>query len=150
MTRPEGGFARAVLLISASLTFSLQASAEPQVEVMAEVVHASNQGSSDSALANMKAMFSKEGFGFTSYRRLSSARLALQKAKAAEVSLPNGKAATIKLDELKDGKAHLKVSVPSGETVYTLGREGSVFVDAGIYQGGSLILVLSPVAGAKY
>jgi hypothetical protein len=144
-----GRGALSVTVLSTSLVLSAQAFAEPKVEVMADVVHASNQGATDSALFNMKAMFSAEGFGFTSYRRLSSAKLAIQKHKAADIHLPNGQTASVKLDELKDGKAHLRVSVPPGETVYTLGREGSVFVDAGPYKGGSLILVLSPIDSAK-
>jgi hypothetical protein len=131
---------------------------EPQVPINTEVVLASNKGSviDPPALVKMKEQFSQKGFAFTSFRRLSNQSVVLQPSKHAEIKLPNQRMAIIKLDELKDGSASVEVIIsqlPSNiviaSTILTLGREGSLFQHAGDYEGGQLILVLSPANPAK-
>jgi len=65
--------------------------------------------------------------------------------------LPNQRSATIRLADIKRGTAFVEVIIsqlPSNvvisSTVLTLGREGSLFQHAGDYNGGQLILVISP------
>lgn len=123
--------------------------AEDHVQVNADVVQMSNQGNSvDPALASMKSTFSKEGFAFSSYKRLSSQRLSLSSKSPTDLALPNGQRATLKLDGVKNGAATIAVRVGAVNTSYTLGKEGSVFINFGHQNGGELVLVLSPV-GAK-
>lgn len=125
---------------------------EPKVEVQAEVVLVSNKGTEiqPPELEAMKKKFAEQGLSFTSYKRMSTQKLALDKAKPAQVSLPNNKSAQLTLDGLQDGTAKLTVHVPPLEKVqYTLGREGSLYVDVGSYAGGKLVLVLSPPASSK-
>jgi len=120
--------------------------AEPQVRVTAEVILASNKGNTidPPALARMRDQFTQKGFAFTSYRRLSSEKLKLRR-QPVELKLPNHRTATLHLDEMKAGTATVRVEISNlASTTLTMGREGSLFQHAGDYEGGQLILVLSP------
>ncbi len=139
-------FGSAVLLAS----FGAVAS-EPQVRVRAEVILASNKGNTidPPALARMKDQFTQKGFAFTSYRRLSSEKLKLRR-QPVELKLPNHRTATLHLDEMKAGTATVRVEISDlASTTLTMGREGSLFQHAGDYDGGQLILVLSPDQAAQ-
>ncbi|MHB8879625.1 MAG: hypothetical protein ACYC8T_38540 [Myxococcaceae bacterium] len=123
---------------------------EPKVEVTADVIHASNAGNaSDPALSAVKDEFASAGFPFSSYKRLSSQKLPLTKAKPAELKLPNGKTAVLELEDIKAGTALVKVNVGGTKVGLQLGREGSVFVGAGAHGNGQLILMLSPGASKR-
>lgn len=124
---------------------------EPKVRINAEVVLASNNGTTidPPALAHMKDQFSQKGFAFTSYRRLSSEKLSL-KQTPVELKLPNGRTATLRLDAMKAGIATVRVEISDlSSTTLTMGREGSLFQHAGEHQGGQLILRLSPDRGGQ-
>jgi hypothetical protein len=131
----------------AALLLASRANAsEPKVHVTAEVILASNKGNAiePPALARMKAQFTNKGFAFTSYRRLSTEKLSLRRTPT-EVKLPNQRTATLRLDEMKGGTATVRVDISNlASTTLTMGREGSLFQHAGDYEGGQLILVLSP------
>lgn len=125
--------------------------AEPKVRVTAEVILASNKGNAidPPTLARMKDQFSEKGFAFTSFRRLSSEKLSLRR-KPVEVKLPNRRTATLRLDDIKAGTATVQVDISHlASTTLTLGREGSLFQHAGEFEGGQLILVLSPDEAAQ-
>jgi hypothetical protein len=141
-------------LATCAVLFAVAAQGEEaKVEVMAEVVVASNTGSAlePPKLAKMKEEFAKSGIHFSSFRRLSERKVALSKGGApVQVELDEGRAASLRLEELKEGKATLKVSVPKlVDTTYTLGRSGSLFIKAGKHRQGQLILVVSPVEEAR-
>ncbi len=137
------GVFRALLLATA--VFAPAASAESHVSLLAEVVHASNEGSGvDPGLEKMRDQFAKSGISYKSYRRLSQEQLQLVLGKAADVRLPNGKAATLTLVSVKGSQSQVSVSLPPLHTTYTLGREGSVYLQAGPHANGVLILVLTP------
>jgi len=132
--------------------------ADPTVQIGTELVLASNRDSTidPPELVSMRDQFSQKGFAFTSFRRLSSEKLTLHKGKAAEIKLPNQRTATIRLNDVKRGTAHVAVilsQLPSNmvisSTVLTLGHEGSLFQHVGDYNGGQLILVISPADAAK-
>jgi hypothetical protein len=132
--------------------------AEPQVPINTEVVLASNKGTviDPPTLAKMKEQFTQKGFAFTSFRRLSGEKVVLQPSKAVEIKLPNQRMATVRLDDLKNGTASVEVVIsqlPSNvviaSTILTLGREGSLYQHAGDYEGGQLIVVISPADSAK-
>ena len=61
--------------------------------------------------------------------------------------LPNAKTATLTLLSVKGSQSQVSVSLPPLQTTYTLGREGSVYLQAGPHANGVLILVLTPSAG---
>lgn len=154
--RNEAG--RAAGFLGAAILFTLWVPGlaladDAVVQVRTEVVLASNQGSTVDPpdLEKMKRQFSQKGFAFTSYQRLSGDKIAIHKSKPAEIPLPNQRAATIRLADIKRGTAFVEVIIsqlPSNvvvsSTVLTLGREGSLFQHAGDYNGGQLILVISP------
>jgi hypothetical protein len=134
------GFAALVLCTSRAY------GAEPTTMVNLTVVHASNEEEEgvDPALAPMKEKFGQSGINYRSYKVVSTQRVTISRAHPAELKLPNSIVADVKLEEMKGHRAVLRVSVPPVETVYELGKEGSVFVRAGHYHHGVLILVLSP------
>ncbi len=144
--RKPGGRSRAigaVVLLTSAVSFA----AEPKVRVTAEVILASNQGNTidPPGLVRMKNQFSQKGFAFSSYRRLSSEKLALVRKQ-----LPNLRTATLRLEDMKGGTATVKVEISGlASTTLTLGREGSLFQHAGDHEGGQLILVLSPDRGTQ-
>lgn len=135
----------------ATFLFAAAALAAPPapagVTVKVDVVDASNQGTEvqPPSLAAMKDTFTQSGFNYHSFRQLSSEKVTLAPNAPHTVRLPNGRTATLRLVEVKDNVAKIKVSVPPLETTYSLGRQGSVFMQAGPYNGGTLVLVLSPV-----
>lgn len=132
-----------VLLVFAS---GVALAAEPKVRISAEVILASNNGNTvdPPVLAGMRNQFSRSGFAFTSYRRLSSEKLSL-KREPVELKLPNQRTATLRLDGMKAGVATVRVDISNlSSTTLTMGREGSLFQHAGDHDGGQLILVLSP------
>jgi hypothetical protein len=150
--RAAGFLGAAIFLVTLWMP-GLALADDPVVQVRTEVVLASNQGSTVDPpdLERMKKVFSQKGFAFTSYQRLSGEKIAIHKSKPAEIALPNQRSATIRLDDIKRGTASVEVIIsqlPSNvvisSTVLTLGREGSLFQHAGDYNGGQLILVISP------
>jgi len=119
---------------------------EPKVEVDTEIVLASNEGEGvePASLAPMKDKFLKEGFAFTSFKQLKEQKLVLVRNRPADVKLPNNTVATLKLEDVVSGAAKVHVRLAPIDTTYTVGREGSVFIDGGHHQKGTLIFVLSP------
>lgn len=138
--------ARPAVLAAAVLAFP--ALAQNHVSLLAEVVQASNDGTGvDAGLEKMREQFAKSGITYKSYRRVSHEQLQLSLGKAAEVRLPNAKTATLTLLSVKGTQSQVSVSLPPLQTTYTLGREGSVYLQAGPHANGVLILVLTPAAG---
>ena len=140
-------FSLCALAFAAALAVPGAARAEGgKVEVMADVVLASNNGDKvdPPSLEEMKATFAARNIKFSSWQSVSQRRLALEPNKTAEVPLPNAKRAQITLQSVKEGEAHLKVTVPPSSTELVLGREGKLYVDGGQHQGGQLWLVISP------
>jgi hypothetical protein len=139
-----------VLLRSALLAaclLALPAVAENRVALLAEVVQASNEGTGvDPGLEKMREQFAKSGITYKSYHRVSHEQLQLAIGRAVEVRLPNAKTATLTLLSVKGSQSQVSVSLPPLQTTYTLGREGSVYLQAGPHANGVLILVLTPSA----
>lgn len=138
-------------VLSLGVMFSpLAAQAQEQtVKIQVQVVLASNKGDTvdPPELAQMKETFRKQNFSFTSFKRLALDTVELSAQKPAEVRLPNGVNATLKLLALKEGIATVRVDIPQQSAVdVELGRQGSVYQKAGKHVGGELILVLSPPA----
>jgi hypothetical protein len=132
----------------AAVALSVPAFAQSRVALLAEVVQASNEGTGvDPGLEKMREQFAKSGITYKSYRRLSHEQLQLSPGKPAEVRLPNAKTATLTLLSVKGSQSQVSVSLPPLQTTYTLGREGSVYLQAGPHANGVLILVLTPAAG---
>ncbi|MGQ0505642.1 MAG: hypothetical protein ACT4TC_10005, partial [Myxococcaceae bacterium] len=75
--------------------------------------------------------------------KLNSAKLSMEQGKASWLELPSGEKASFTLSSVKDGTARVDVKLPKLNTTVALGREGSVFIQAGSFQGGKLVLVLS-------
>ena len=123
-----------------------QAPAAQKLRVEVEVVLVSRGAAelSPPSLQKMKETFEKQGFNFTSFKRLSQQRLEVSTQAATEVKLPNGVNASLRLSKLEGDTATLRVDVPQLSAVdVVLGREGSVYQRAGKHEGGELILVLS-------
>ncbi len=119
---------------------------EEKVELATRVVVASNQGTQvDPQLGKMKAEFARQGITFTSWKQHSEQKVSLEKNKPARVALPGGRNAELRLKNLEAGTATVRVTVPRLlDTDYKLGRTGSVYIRSGDYEGGVVILVLSP------
>jgi len=136
------------LYLLAALAFALPAFAQGHIALSAEVVHASNDASGvDPGLEKMREQFAKSGITYKSYRRISREQLQLSAGKPSEVRLPNSKTATLTLLSVKGSQSQVSVSLPPLQTTYTLGQEGSVYMQAGPHANGVLILVLTPATG---
>jgi len=66
-------------------------------------------------------------------------------AKGHTVALPGGAQAHVRLQALKDGVATLVVSLPKTETVFQLGRTGSLYLQAGTHEDMEVWVVISPI-----
>jgi hypothetical protein len=119
--------------------------AQDTVKVRADVVLAKLEAGSfepDSLRAMQKAFEKKVKYG--SLKQLSTQTVSLAAARPVVVPLPNAKKAELSLEALTADVAQLRVKVPPTDTVYTLGKQGSLYVQAGTHEGGDLWLVLSP------
>lgn len=146
---------RNVIALAAVAAFAAAAPAqaeEGKVEVVSEVVLASNEGTTidPPKLAKLRDELAKMGVTFSSFRRLSESKVTVEKSKPARVNLPDGRAATLKLLELKDGVATVNVTVPRKGSAknlvdarYQLGRS-PVTIGPIDHDKGKLILILSP------
>ncbi len=116
---------------------------DKKVPVQAEVVLASTKagGGVDPALAAMQTTLGAR-VKYLSMKKVSAQKLELH-ATPSLVALPNGKAAELSLVALKENVAQVKVKVGPLDTTYSLGKEKSLFVQAGPHDGGDLWLVLS-------
>jgi hypothetical protein len=142
----------AVALVCAAMPATAIAD-EAKVEVAAEVVHASQQGNAidPPQLSKMKDELAQKGLRFTSLKRLSQKKVALRSNGPEEISLPDGRNASLRLVQLKDDAATVKVTIaqrnsprPLLEATYRLARGKSTFIHCGEYGNGELFLVLSP------
>jgi hypothetical protein len=145
--RPSRHLSLCALACAAALALPGAAYAEgTKVEVMADVVLASNDGNKvdPPALEEAKKSFAAQNIHYSSWQGLSQRRLALEAKKTAEVPLPNGKKAQITLGAVTDDVAQVSVTVAPTTTTLQLGRAGNLYVNCGPHKGGMLILVISP------
>jgi hypothetical protein len=112
--------------------------------VQADVVFASTApGTVDASLAKMRdAMASK--VKYLTMKKVDSKKLELLKDKLQGLVLPNQKTAELTLQDVsRENVATLKVKLVPTEAVYSLGRDKSLYLQAGSHDGGDLWLVLS-------
>ncbi len=148
MTKTTHSTMAVLVLALAGLLFTpLTARAQEQkLKVQVEVVLVSRKGTEvePSSLQKMKETFQRQNFNFTSFKLLSQQSLEVGSKESAEVKLPNGVNASLRLLRLQGDTATLRVEVPQLSAVdVELGREGAVYQRAGKHVGGELILVLS-------
>jgi hypothetical protein len=79
---------------------------------------------------------------YLTLKALSSTRLELSRA-GSSVALPNHKTAELTLVHVKDNVAQVKVRLPPLDATYSLGKEKSLYVQAGPHEDGELWLVVS-------
>jgi hypothetical protein len=112
--------------------------------VQTEVVVAHVQGNTidpPTLKAMQDALGKKVRYG--SLKRLSNEKVELVN-KPKLIKLPNEKEAALSVESIANDVAILRVKVPPADATYKLGRQGSLYVQAGAHQGGDLWLVLSP------
>ncbi len=130
------------LAVLALVLSSVALAEEPKVTVNAEVIHAQvKAGTIEPGLQEMQIALS-QGKKYGALKRISTQKVTVQ-GKPTVLPLPNGKNAQLSLMTLELGVATIKVKVPQGESTLKLGRDGSLFQQAGEWQGGDLWLVLS-------
>lgn len=118
------------------------AAAEDTVPVQADVVFASKEpGVVEPALAPMQATLGAR-VKYLTMKRLTTKRLELG-AATSRVELPNRKVAELQLVALSKNVAQVKVKVPPLDATYSLGKEKSLYLQAGTHEQGDLWLVLS-------
>lgn len=117
--------------------------AEPSVPVKAGVVFASTAaGTVEPGLEKMQAALATR-VKYATMKWLSNRPLVLG-PKPASVELPNGKKAEVSVKRLDGDVATIRVKLAPAETEYTLGRDKSLYLQGGAFEGGDLWLVLSP------
>jgi hypothetical protein len=131
------GLALALCLVSHTV-----AAAEPAVKVQVEVVLASTaKGEVDPGLGAMQQTLGSR-VKYLSLKKLSSVPLTLT-SKPQPVPLPGNRVAEVSLTLLKQDVATVRVKITPSDTTYTLGREKSLYVQAGEHNGADLWLVVS-------
>lgn len=130
-------------LLTAALLSWPALAAEPTVPVQADVVFASTAaGAVDPSLEKIRdAMAAK--VKYLTMKKLDFKKLELLQDKVQTIPLPNQRFAELTLQHLKDNVATLKLKLGPTEAVYSLGRDKSLFLQAGPHNGGDLWLVLS-------
>ena len=151
MIHSMGRWTRLAVGVGVLFASSVALADEEKVDVATKVVVASNKGTLvDPQLGKMKAEFARQGLSFTSWKQHSAGKVSLEKDKPAQVALPGGRSAELRLKGLQAGTATVRVTVPRLlDTDYKLGRSGSVYIRSGDFEGGVVILVLSPPQEVK-
>jgi hypothetical protein len=130
------------LVLGLSLGAVSAQAGDVKVPAQAEVVFASTRpGTVDPALAPMQAKLGAR-VKYLTLRSVSTTRLELSAARST-LSLPNRKTAELTLVHVKDNVAQVKVKLPPLDATYSLGKEKSLYVQAGPHEGGELWLVVS-------
>ncbi len=132
---------KSVVLLSALVSGAALADGA-KVSVQAEVVFASTKaGDVEPALKHMQETLAAK-VRYLTLKRLSTQKLELE-AKPTSLTLPNQRVAELKLEALKAGVATVHVKIPPSDSSSNLGREKSLYLQAGPHDGGDLWLVLS-------
>jgi hypothetical protein len=88
-----------------------------------------------------KALGLRRHYGWL--KRFSRQRVTVD-SKGETIDLPGGAKAKVRLQELKNDVATLVVTLPNTETVYQLGRTGSLYLQAGKHEDKEIWVVISP------
>jgi hypothetical protein len=88
-----------------------------------------------------KALGLRRHYGWL--KRFSKQRVTVDD-KGQAIALPGGAKALVRLQGLKDGVATLVVTLPNTETVFQLGRAGSLYLQAGKHEDKEVWVVISP------
>lgn len=123
----------------------LPASAAEGVSLKVAVVHATKNGNqTDPALANIQGSLKKVFGGYTAFKQLDKAELALTLEKGGEVKLPNGKTAAFAYKGKKGAQHQLTLTIPESRVNVDLRAPArKMFYQAGMkHDGGILILAL--------
>ncbi len=116
--------------------------AEPSVSVQAEVVFASTkEGIVEPDLQKMQQTLGAK-VKYLTLKKVAAQKLELS-VKPQSVALPNTRTAEISLLGVKENVATVRVKLAPADATYTLGREKSLYLQAGPHDGGDLWLVLS-------
>ena len=116
--------------------------AEPSVSVQAEVVFASTkEGTVEPDLQKMQQTLGAK-VKYLTLKKVAAQKLELS-VKPQSVALPNTRTAEISLQGVKENVATVRVKLAPADATYTLGREKSLYLQAGPHDGGDLWLVLS-------
>ncbi len=116
--------------------------AEPSVSVQAEVVFASTkEGIVEPDLQKMQQTLGAK-VKYLTLKKVAAQKLELS-VKPQSVALPNTRTAEISLQGVKENVATVRVKLAPADATYTLGREKSLYLQAGPHDGGDLWLVLS-------
>lgn len=135
-----------------ALLFATAAFADEKVAVVAEVVTVSKQGNEvdPPSLQTMKDEFKKspQSAAYTSFKRVSTQKLVLEKGKSVTVQLLGSGQAQVRLDSLQQDTAQISVDVPKlVKTSLTLGKKGALYQQVSRQGTDPLVfLVLSPGA----
>lgn len=131
------------LALTAALLAAGAWASDPVVPVQADVVHASlAPGQVEPDLVAMQKKLAEQR-RYQAMRKVLSKRIELVQGKAEALELPNSSTAELTLQGVKDNVATVKLKVPPTETVYSLARGRSIFVQGGAHDGGDLWLVVS-------
>lgn len=121
------------------------ASAADGVTLKVAIVHAKKTGTeTDPALSNIQASLQKVFGGYTSFKQLDKAELALTLEKGGSVALPNGKTAEFAYKGPTGRQHQLKLTIPQSKVNVDLRAPArKMFYQAGMkHDGGILILAL--------
>jgi hypothetical protein len=131
-----------LLMTGAMLLATVALADSNKVPVQAEVVLASRKaGPVDPSLISMQSTLGAR-VKYLSLKKVSTQRLELSSVPS-KVALPNAKSAELTLVGIKDNVAQVKVKVPPVDTTYSLGKDKSLFVQAGAHEGDDVWVVLS-------
>jgi hypothetical protein len=125
-------------------SFGTASAAEP-ITLKVSVVHATRTGSEvDPALANIRGSLEQAFGGYTSFKQLDRAELAIARGGSGEVALPNGKTAVFEYKGLAGTQHQLKLRIPQSKVEVDLRAPAKrMFYQAGMpHDGGILILAL--------
>ena len=143
------GFRAACLLMLLAILAAARAGDAATVQLRADVILASNQGTGTDERLGPVAKQLSEAFKYSRYELVATPGGAAQVAQPWQTSLPGGRILEVTPTAMTEGNYHLKVRVlgPKGEVVMNsavrLRPGGTVFIGGPPQAPGVLIIALS-------
>ena len=136
-------FALALLGAVAVIGFSPAEAQAQTVNVRAQTILASNNGSGvDGSLSSIAGQLRSRFGQYSSFRQLQDNRIAMSEGQTRSISLPNGQTMTISFLGMSGSSYRLNVSMPGGGSTVTVGPGGIFFVAGPQHQGGLLVIAI--------
>ena len=138
-----------VFALALAVMFALSANPTPAyaqtASLSVRVIHASNSGGGvDGSLSSLSGQLTSRFGSYNTFQLQASHSVSVSAGNSRNVSLPNGQSMRITFEGMSGSSYRISVSLPGGSSTVTAQPGGVFFVAGPSYNGGMLIVAVSP------